>query len=183
MLCLVCSLLSPSPKASLANRAAKTCAAKMGVMVVDESGTGLSPALLSPAAIRLCELVADRLLMEVQTAAADNAGIVQVRVGNYATSNRFPTTSSSSSSQQQSSSSSSPATISMEFIEASTWLLRSCGKHERAIDILSARMQQQQQLHGQSTRATMVGFWSPIKYESYTATHLGEVCTMFGFNG
>jgi hypothetical protein len=165
LLCLVCTLLTPSPKAHLANRAAKACAAKMGVLVDDGPSTS-SSTILSPAAIRVCELVTDRLLSQASIA-ADNAGIAQVRVGNYTSSNRFPP---SSSSQQSSSSS----MLSMEFVEASTWLLRSCGKHERAIDVLYARMQQQVQ--GRPTGSSMSGgFWSPIKYDSYTATHLGEL--------
>jgi hypothetical protein len=31
----------------------------------------------------------------------------------------------------------------MEFVEATTWLLRSCGKHERAINVLYERLQRQ----------------------------------------
>ena len=141
LLCLVCTQLSPTPKASLANRAAKSCAAKMGVIVNDSN----QQPILSSSACRVSELVADRLLSEA------NKSISLL--------NKAPGPSMSRHSS------------SMEFVEAATWLLRSCGKHERAIAVLGERMQQHRALE---TTAT-VGFWSQIKYESYTATHLSEL--------
>lgn len=134
LLCLVCTKLSPSPKASLANRAAKVCAGKIGVIVGDD--------VMSMAAVKVCELVAGQLLRKA--------------------SKSFSLSSSGSSASRQST---------MEFVEAATWLLRSCGKHERAIDVLFERFQQ----HRAPETQKAVGFWSQIKYESYTATHLGEL--------
>jgi len=165
LLCLVCMLLNPTPKSSLANRAARACAAKMGVFVVEETHDGSSP--LSPAAIRVCELVTDMLLKEAMEPTSPASS--RLRVGKYKYSQQF----AAGSSPRHASSCSS--TSSMEFIEASTWLLRSCGKHERAIDVLYGRMNQQQQLQGQSSSSSSAGFWSPIKYDSYTATHLSDL--------
>lgn len=138
LLCLVCAQLSPK-KASLANRAAKSCATKMGIVVdADE---------LPQAAIRLSELVADRLLVEAGNSSSSSSG---------------------STSSIQRSSQPSPQ---MEFIEAATWLLRSSGKHEKVISVLYDRLQKHRSPDG--SRAS--GFWSQIKYESYTATHLSEL--------
>jgi hypothetical protein len=50
---LLCTQISPSPKASLDNRAAKKCAAKMGVAIVQDGD------IMTPAAVKVCELVAD----------------------------------------------------------------------------------------------------------------------------
>ena len=136
LLCLVCAHLRPSPKASLANRAAKSCAAKIGVLVGNH---GLK---LSDAAIGVCESVAERLLKEASQGVSGT-----VRVGKV-TASTAPRASAHA----------------MEFVEASTWLLRSCGKHEKAIEVLYGRMNK-----------LMTGFWSPIKYESFTATHLSEL--------
>jgi hypothetical protein len=136
LLCLVCTHLRPSPKASLANRAAKACAAKIGVLFENNGHR------LSVAAVAVCESVAEKLLKEA------NQGVSgTVRVGKV-TASTAPRASAHA----------------MEFVEASTWLLRSCGKHAKAIDILYNRMNK-----------LMTGFWSPIKYESFTATHLSEL--------
>lgn len=129
MLCLVCSQIEDS---TLANRAAKTCAEKMGV--------GRSTP--SAATTKVCEMVADRLLRE--------------------TASNFSLTSSSPISQNRHTTSSSMT----DFVEASIWLLRACGKHEKAIDVARERLQAE----GQNR-----GAWSQIKYESYTATHLSEL--------
>lgn len=136
LLALVCTQLRPSPKASLTNRATKACAARIGVLVANDGNN------LSDAAVAVCEAAADRLLKEASQGVSGT-----VRVGNI-TASTAPRASA----------------YSMEFVEASTWLLRSCGKHERAIDVLYGRMSK-----------SMAGFWSPIKYESYTATHLSEL--------
>lgn len=61
----------------------------------------------------------------------------------------------------------------MEFVESAVWLLRSCGCHEKAIDVLQERM------HSPALRNAAVagggGAWSQIKFDSYLATHLGEL--------
>ena len=65
----------------------------------------------------------------------------------------------------------------MEFVESAVWLLRSCGCHEKAIDVLQERM------NSPSFRNSAVGTdsssggggWSQIKFDSYIATHLGEL--------
>jgi hypothetical protein len=146
LLCLVCSQLNP-PKASLANRAAKACASKIGV-VVDGLDSGLTPA-----AVSVSDLVADRLLRE----ASKNFSLLS---GSSSTS--APITSGHRTSQ---------ASLQMEFVEAATWLLRSSGNHQRAIDVLYDRLQQ----HRSPDGGKSAGFWSQIKYESYTATHLSEL--------
>lgn len=63
---------------------------------------------------------------------------------------------------------SSTSSLILDFVEASIYLLRSCGQHQRAIDVAHERLQQ-------STQTDVRGFWSKIKYESYIATHLCEV--------
>lgn len=166
LLCLVCTQLSPSPKSALANRAAKACAAKMGVLVENAPQDG---ARLSVAAVRVCEQVAEQLLNEanLDSLSSTSSGTIPIRVGKYTTSTQFPTAQLSRLQQLA-------LTQAMEFVEAATWLLRSCGKHERAIDVLFSRMQHQQQVHGHVSSSSG-GYWSPIKYESYTATHLSEL--------
>ncbi len=169
LLCLVCTQVSPSPKAALANRAAKACAAKMGVLVENAPKDG--PTLIA-SAVRVCELVADQLLKQANQDSSPStvSEASHIRVGKYTTSTQFPTGQQSRSLQSLSS------TQPMDFVEASTWLLRSCGKHERAIDVLFSRMQQQQQKQLQTQQSSSSGgYWSPIKYESYTATHLSEL--------
>jgi hypothetical protein len=143
LLCLVCSQTTP-PDANLANRAAKSCAAKIGVIF---SGGGVSEG-----AVKVCELVADKLLREASNAFS----LLNV-------SSPAPITSIHRSSQ---------SAIHMDFVEAAVWLLRSCGKHERAIDVLYDRLQQHRSPDGGNRPG---GFWSQIKYESYTATHLSDV--------
>lgn len=133
MLCLVCSQLLDS---TVANRAAKACAEKMGV----------GRSTQSAAATHVCELVAERLLRE----AASQFSLVPNSSPAPITQNRHSSTIT-------------------DFVEASIWLLRACGKHERAIDVAYERLQLQA-AEGQSR-----GAWSQIKYESYTATHLSEL--------
>ena len=55
--------------------------------------------------------------------------------------------------------------LGMEFVEASLWLLRCCGSHERAISVLKERME----------NPNRSGGWSYAKYERYTATLLQEL--------
>jgi hypothetical protein len=55
----------------------------------------------------------------------------------------------------------------MEYLEAAIWLLRSCGEHVYAIEITQ-----------NAFNASLVrqgGSWSQLKYESFLATHLGEL--------
>lgn len=150
LLCLVCTQLSPNPKGSLANRAAKACAAKMGVVIL-----GPDTRHISDASIAVNEIVAERLLKEASKnmtllhPAPPSVGGGGKRNSNYALANMH-----------------------MEFVEAATWLLRSCGRHERAIDVLYERLLQHRA--PQSSKQP-IGFWSQIKYESYTATHLSEL--------
>jgi Vam6/Vps39-like protein vacuolar protein sorting-associated protein 39 len=151
LLCLVCAYMQP-PQASLANRAAKTCANHLGMIVAPHQ-------LNSDGAAQLCDNVAETLLQE-----SLHMGDFSLHVG----SSPKPIVSSSSSAAR--------GTVPMEFVEASVWLLRSCGKHERAMQILYERMQQQQQFsqsHGSSSSSHLG--WSQIKYDSYTATHLSEL--------
>jgi Vam6/Vps39-like protein vacuolar protein sorting-associated protein 39 len=163
LLCLVCSQLSP-PKASLSNRAAKACATKVGVVV--DAGTSSSE--LSSTAVSVCEMVADRLLREANK--------------NFSLLSSSSSTSAPIASTNRTN---SHANVHMDFVEAATWLLRSAGRHERAIGVLYERLQQQrppaaaqnaddpEASSTSSFRAS--GFWSQIKYESYTATHLSEL--------
>jgi len=57
--------------------------------------------------------------------------------------------------------------LGMEFVETSLWLLRLCGKYDRAIDVLNERMDN-------PNKYTMGG-WSYTKYESYTTRMLEEL--------
>ena len=104
---------------------------------------------VSAAAASLCENIADRLLNE----ASNMLSLLNI--------------SSPSSGHRASN-----ASIHMDYVEAAVWLLRSCGKHERAIDVLYERLQQNRT---SDIRGRSAGFWSQIKYESYTATHLSEL--------
>jgi Vam6/Vps39-like protein vacuolar protein sorting-associated protein 39 len=157
LLCLVCSQLVPV-HSSLANRAAKVCSEKIGIVF---DGTRQ----ISKSAISVCELVAEKLLKEA--------------------SSKFSLGSSASPTPIARVNRSAQSNAITDFLEASIWLLRSCGKHERAIEVAYERLQQQghQQQTVASTSAlsdgiggTVVrGFWSQIKYESYTATHLSDI--------
>lgn len=140
LLCMVCTKMVP-PNASVANRAAKACAAKLGV--VFPGGT------VSVAATSVCEQVAEKLLKE----ASASFSLLNM-------------------SSPISASHRTPATIHVELVEAAVWLLRACGKHERAIEVLYDRLQQPKKTPDGSV---FLGFWSQIKYESYTATHLSEL--------
>ena len=52
-------------------------------------------------------------------------------------------------------------------MEASLWLLRSCGKYDRAIDVLKERMD--------NPNRSIQGGWSYTKYENYTTDLLKEL--------
>jgi hypothetical protein len=113
---------------------------------------------VSKASMAVCDLVSDRLLKEAAAAS-------------------FSLLSSSSSMSATARPSQSGA--SMEFVEAAVWLLCSCGYHEKALQVLEERM------NNPTLRNASVGMssggssgstgWSQIKYDSYFATHLGEL--------
>jgi len=151
LLCLVCSQLSP-PDPVLASRAAKSVSEKMGVVLEQSSS-------ISKQTVAVCELVAEKLLREASSTFSLVTG-----------SSPAPITRA----HQRSSHSST--------VEAAIYLLRACGKHERAIDVAYERLQQQAESssvenNGSSgtSSTTVRGFWSQIKYESYTATHLSDI--------
>jgi len=144
LLCQVCAQLS-QPNATLANRVAKICAEKIGVVL-----EGLSS--IPPAALQVCDLIAEKLIRDV-------------------TSNFSLLSSSASPSPVSRMQRGSYATLHAEFIEASMWLFRCAGKHERALDVAHERLLQQTNQEASSSR----GSWSKIKYESYAATHLSEI--------
>jgi len=149
LLCLVCFQVNP-PNATLANRAAKSCANAMGIVRPKDTS-------ISKAAVAVCELVADRLMKEASTSYS---------------------LLTSSSPPLQSGHRPSHGSTSMEFVEAAVWLLRSCGCHEKAIYVLQDRM------NNPAIRNASIGGgigngngsgWSQIKFDSYIATHLGEL--------
>jgi len=132
------------------NRAAKSCANAMGIVRPKDTS-------ISKAAVAVCELVADRLMKEASTSYS---------------------LLTSSSPPLQSGHRPSHGSTSMEFVEAAVWLLRSCGCHEKAIYVLQDRM------NNPAIRNASIGGgigngngsgWSQIKFDSYIATHLGEL--------
>ena len=145
LLCLVASQLSP-PAAALASRAAKACASEMGVVLasqVDES------------AVLVGQQVTDQLLREASQAFS--------LVRTYASTPKAPAIPRIHR----------PLQVSTDYIEASIWLLRSCGQHESAMEVATERLQQNPSSDaGPGGRG---GQWSRIKYESYMATHLSEL--------
>jgi hypothetical protein len=91
----------------------------------------------SDAEVQVCELVSEKLLRQATQS-------IDLLKANPAIS------------------STNKGSIAMEFTEAAVWLMRSCGRHEHAFEIL------EQKLKGE-------GGWSKIKYESYAATHLSDL--------
>jgi len=192
LLCLICTHITQNPQnaASLANRAAKSCATKIGV-VNHHHLSGMKPS-----AVRVCELIAERLLQEAE---ATNRTLLSSVAASH-----NPIRSSRHNAV------SCKGGIRMEMVEASVWLLRSCGLHERAIEVLQERMenpvvrnkfiggggggsassaeiseQQQQQLSAspsmlQTSKGTTAnaGGWTQIKYDTHTASHLGELWSL-----
>jgi hypothetical protein len=133
ILCLACSRISP-PNPSLANRAAKSCATKLGVVCnIQDSGINI-------ATVRLCKKVMEYLLEETKSSTVQNT---------------FSTPTRSKISNR------------MEFLEAAIWLLRSCAEHVLAIQVTQNSFDLSQTRQG--------GSWSQLKYESFLATHLGEL--------
>ena len=156
LLCLVTTQLNP-PAASTASRAAKACASQLGVVVASGEGKGSGlqalhaavTAEMAQAAMSLCEQVVEKLLRE-----AMNFSLVK-----------------SSASPSTSRMHRPAASLHADFVEASIWLLRSCGQHEMAIEVAAERLQPSPKSDNVDRR----GLWSRIKYESYTATHLSEL--------
>lgn len=148
LLCLVCSKISP-PNPALANRAAKLCAEKLGVVFLERGDVPNST-------VQVCGLVAEKILREA--------------------TNNFSLLSGSTSASPLHRGSN--ALNNASFVEASVWLLRSAGKHEQAIEVAYTRLLHQgQQLQPENEMSSTGGrgTWSQIKYESYTATHLSEI--------
>ena len=153
LLCLVCFQMdSPNAtNATLANRAAKACSGAMGT-VKPRDGS------ISKSAMAVCDLVADRLLKE---AAAASFSLL------------------SSSTSMSSTNRPSQNSASMEFVEAALWLLRSCGNHEKALQVLNERMNnptlRNASIEISGGGSSSLAGWSQIKYDSYFATHLGDL--------
>jgi len=172
LLCLVCYQIKPAPDGAAACRASKACASAMGIVRPKGNNAGI----ISNAAMVVCELVADRLLKEVSTS-------FSLLTGTSLSSAHNPISSSLNSHNRP-----TPGSASMEFVESAVWLLRSCGCHEKAIDVLQERMNSPafrnasvggggghaSSLVGGSTGGGS-GSWSQIKFDSYLATHLGEL--------
>lgn len=172
LLCLVSFQLSP-PDGSTAVRASRACASAVGIVLnphKDSSFSSLS-GIISKTAVTVCELVADRLLKEVSSTLASNFSLL------------------TASSSVSNSSSTNRASFTMEFVETAIWLLRSCGCHEKAINVLQERMNSPAFRNaaisdgrgsssmggGSATNTGGSGGWSQIKFDSYLATHLGEL--------
>mmetsp|Transcript_19600 Transcript_19600/g.28805 ORF Transcript_19600/g.28805 Transcript_19600/m.28805 type:complete len:244 (+) Transcript_19600:26-757(+) len=114
LLCLVSTQLTP-PNSALAIRAAKACASR--------SDNVVNPNLVSSSVVKVCDLISDKLLTE----ASNSISLLD--------SSRNPIVGRNKSSKHA-----RRSATNMEFVEASVWLLRSCGRHERAIEILQQRM-------------------------------------------
>jgi hypothetical protein len=142
----------------LANRAAKACAGKMGVVILGSEGISAN---IDNAGIAVNEIVAERLLRE----ASKSVTLLSTNTPGSSSGGMVASSGKSYSGYAQ-------ASLHMEFVEAATWLLRSCGRHERAIDVLYERLQQHR---APESAKQPIGFWSQIKYESYTAAHLSEL--------
>lgn len=65
----------------------------------------------------------------------------------------------------------------MEFIESATWLLRACGEHEHALAIERERMANPAVISSSNQTPDLKArsSWSQLKYESFAASHLGEL--------
>lgn len=147
LLCLVATQLSP-PAAQLASRAAKACASAMGVVLSNN---------MDEAAVSVGQQVADQLLRESShTFSLVNSSAMTSKAPTIPRIHR-------------------PAQVSTDYIEAAIWLLRSCGQHERAMEVAAERLQQNPSPESGGTVTGRSGQWSRIKYESYTATHLSEL--------
>ncbi|KAL9179220.1 hypothetical protein ACHAXT_008510 [Thalassiosira profunda] len=67
----------------------------------------------------------------------------------------------------------------MEFVESAVWLLRSCGRHARALGALHDRMAdpafRNASAAGARSRGSASAPWSQLKFDSHLAAHLGEL--------
>ena len=151
LLCLVCFQMN-TPNATLACRASKACASVMGIRRRGDTSVAKS-------AVAVCELIADRLLKEAAAASFSRLSPAPI-----SSSNRH-----------------APSGASMQFVESAVWLLRSCGCHEKAIVVLEERMNDPALRNasvaeewGHSGSGFAFG-WSQIKFDSYIATHLGDL--------
>ncbi|KAL7444662.1 hypothetical protein ACHAXM_009583 [Skeletonema potamos] len=150
LLCLVCFQMNP-PNATLACRASKACASAMGIRRRGDTSVAKS-------AVTVCELIADRLLKE-----ATAASFSRLSPSPISSSNRY-----------------APSGASMQFVESAVWLLRSCGCHEKAIFVLEECMNdpalRNASVDGDGRIDSGFAFgWSQIKFDSYIATHLGDL--------
>ena len=159
VLCLLCTRLTPA-NPSLANRAAKSCASKLGVV------SSLKESEINQSSVQLCKNIVEDLLI------SSKAGSSCPSTGEFSTSDTHTTPTRSGGS------------IKMEFVEAAIWLLRSCGEHEHAISIQqnilsNPTMRNTSSASNNSTKAMSAsqrrGDWSQLKYESFMATHLGDL--------
>lgn len=151
LLCLVCFQVNP-PNPTLACRASKACASAMGIRRRGDTSVAKS-------AVTVCELIADRLLKEAAAASFSRLSPAPI-----SPSNRH-----------------APSGASMQFVESAVWLLRSCGCHEKAIFVLEERMNDPAlrnasvPLDEQIVSGGFAFGWSQIKFDSYIATHLGDL--------
>ena len=151
LLCLVCFQMN-TPNATLACRASKACASVMGIRRRGDTSVAKS-------AVAVCELIADRLIKEAAATSFSRLSPAPISA-----SNRH-----------------APSGASMQFVESAVWLLRSCGCHEKAIVVLEERMNDPALRNasvaeewGHSGSGFAFG-WSQIKFDSYIATHLGDL--------
>lgn len=141
LLCKVCMILS-RPNTSLANRAARSCSAKMGVGGQNSN----------EAAVKVCNAIAEDLLAMASAEASSG----------------------------------------MSFIEPASWLLRSCGLHEKAIEVVEKHMNDAESRNksagGASGTAGSAGYtspqtakksgsgaWSQLRFESFLSSYLSDL--------
>jgi len=175
LLCLVCHPPNNphNNSSSSACRASKACASAMGI--VRPPGTKANVGI-SKAAVAVCEQVANRLLKEAPTMPTTSTMMTpSFSLLSSSSSASALVGSRALSSQHQG----GGGAGSMEFVESAVWLLRSCGCHEKAIAVLQERMNspafRNASVVGGGSTATGGGGWSQIKFDSYLATHLGEL--------
>jgi hypothetical protein len=175
LLCLVSFQLSP-PDGSTAVRASRACASVVGIVLHPNKNSSFSSSsgIVSKTAVAVCELVADRLLKDVSSTLSSKFSLLS-------------TSSSVSNSSSSWGNRASLAAATMEFVETAIWLLRSCGCHEKAINVLQERMNSPafrnasigegsgSSFMGAANNTGGSGGWSQIKFDSYLATHLGEL--------
>jgi len=151
ILCLVCAQLSP-PNAALSNRAAKACSMHFGVVssVLIEG--------IHDSVVQLIQQVVDSLLREA--------------------SNFVLLAPSSSTILNPNIRSSNKTGLNMDLTETALWLLRACGNHQRAIEVLQDFMTNPSLRNkGTGSIASMTGqvSWTQGKFESYLTSHLSEL--------